>query len=237
MQIHESHRSPDTRTSLKRRRRSGTPRAPDPVAPGERTNRRWLSDLRSEGSRRELAVGELEEVLRAGLARALGSSDNVQPQDLDDFTQEALIRILESLDSFRGDSRFTTWAMTIALRSAYTVLRSRRSGEVSLDDLEEYGHAIESASFQQIGPPVDDAQRNDLYEALRRAVMEQLTERQRTVILAEMRGVASNRIAEMLGTNRNAVYKTYYDARKNLRGALTEAGFTAGDVRSILAGT
>lgn len=203
----------------------------------ERTNACWTSDLCSSGRRREDAVDDLRDYLQAGLARSLGSADNVHPYDIEDFTQEALIRILEALDSFRGDSRFTTWAMTIALRAAYTVLRKRRSTDVSLSDVEAYGTVVGPDGLRMGGRADDDVQRNDLYEALRRAIAEALTERQRTVILADMRGATSNRIAEMLGSNRNAVYKVYHDARKNLRSALTEAGYTAGDVRAILAGT
>lgn len=37
-----------------------------------------------------------------------------QPQDAEDATQEILIRIITKLDSFRQESSFSTWAMTIA---------------------------------------------------------------------------------------------------------------------------
>lgn len=200
----------------------------------ERTNARWLADLRSDGSGRERATGDLAEYLHAGLARALGSADNVRPSDLEDFVQDALIRILEAIGSFRGESRFTTWAMTIALRAAYSELRKRRSAHVSLSDVETYARVVGSGGLHVASRAEREVQRDDLLEALRRAIMEELTERQRTVILAVLRGATSNRIAEMLGSNRNAVYKVYHDARKKLRAALTDAGFTATDVRAVL---
>jgi len=194
-----------------------------------------MDDLRSEGSRRERAVRELSAYLRNGLGKALGSGTGVQAADLEDFTQDAMIRILDSLDSFRGESRFTTWAMTIAVRTAYTALRKRRSADVSLSDIEGHVQVVGEGLLASPSNPVDGrVLRNDLYEALWRAITERLTDRQRTVILAEMKGVASERIAEVLGSNRNAVYKVYHDARKNLRTALNDAGFTATDVRSIL---
>lgn len=37
-----------------------------------------------------------------------------QPSDAEDATQEILIRIITKLDSFRQESSFTTWALTIA---------------------------------------------------------------------------------------------------------------------------
>lgn len=35
----------------------------------------------------------------------------------EDFAQEALLKILDGLDTFRGGSRFTTWAHAVAVPS------------------------------------------------------------------------------------------------------------------------
>ncbi len=198
----------------------------------QRTNSEWLYDLRSVGrSRREAAVKELAEYLRAGLAKSFAGQTGVYESDLDDFTQDAILRILTALDSYRGDSRFTTWAMSVGLRTAYTTLRKRRSAHVSLADIED---VVDLSEFISQPRPVGadrGGERNYLLAALRRAIDEQLTRRQRTAILAELRGVSSERLAELLGTNRNALYKLYHDARKKLRRALNEAGFSDADVR------
>ncbi len=37
---------------------------------------------------------------------------------VEDFVQEALLKILDNLASFRGDSKFTTWAQKIAVNFA-----------------------------------------------------------------------------------------------------------------------
>jgi len=200
-----------------------------------RTNIRWVKDLRSgRRTTRDAALRDLSRYVQGGVARALGARGEVETSDLEDFTQEAIVRILGALDSFRGESRFTTWAMTIALRVAYTSLRKRRFADVSLEEIEEYAHVLGSASLDAANPVEREAERNDLLDALRRAIEERLTERQRTVVLAELRGVPSDRVAEILDSNRNAVYKVYHDARKNLRAALMEAGFTPSDVASFV---
>ncbi len=199
-----------------------------------RTNRQWLGDLRTAGApAREAAVLDLSRFLRSGLAKAIDMSA-LDEADLEDFTQDAMVRILDALDSFRGDSRFTTWAMAIALRVAYSALRKRRSGDVSLDQIEKGAQIAESIWSQGSLRADDQLQRDQVLEALRSAIIERLTERQRTVILAEIRGVASERTAELLGSNRNAIYKVYHDARKKLRDALNEAGFGNDDLRAIL---
>jgi RNA polymerase sigma-70 factor (ECF subfamily) len=210
-------------------------RAPDPASPrAHRTNADWLAALRSmERVEREPAVAELSAYVRAGLAKALLGSSNVVETDLDDFTQDALVRILGGLDSFRGDSRLTTWAMAVAIRTAYTTLRRRRSAHVSLTDLENLAD-LDSPAAGSPAPADLHVERNALLEALYRAIFERLTERQRTVVLAELKGIASERVADLLGTNRNALYKVYHDARRNLRRALKEAGFDREDARELL---
>ena len=57
-----------------------------------------------------------------------------------------------------------------------------------------------------------------------------LTEKQRTALLAELKGMPQDEIARQLGSNRNAIYKLTHDARKKLRAALEAAGYTALDV-------
>ncbi|MBN1815554.1 MAG: hypothetical protein JXA14_27220, partial [Anaerolineae bacterium] len=96
----------------------------------DRTNQEWLDALR--GSGREDALSDLRVLLVRGLRRAL---PDVPEQNLEDFAQEALLKILAGLDSFRGESRFTTWAFKIAIHEAFTELRRRRWKNVSLQDL------------------------------------------------------------------------------------------------------
>lgn len=205
-----------------------------------RTNGEWLEALRGGGRPdQERAVEELSAYLRAGLTKAFAGSTRVQTADLDDFTQEAMIRVLGALDSFRGDSRFTTWAMAVGLRVAYSALRKRRSAHVSLEDLENFGLRVHDSTATP-GPAWADrrAERGELLAALQRAIEERLTQRQRTAILAELQGVSSERLVELLGTNRNALYKLYHDARKKLRRALNDFGFSDEEVlREVGRGT
>ncbi len=51
--------------------------------------------------------------LQAVLAQRVPARAGVLAED---FAQEALVKILESLDTFRSESRFTTWAQKIAVR-------------------------------------------------------------------------------------------------------------------------
>ena len=74
----------------------------------ESSNDQWLVALR--GPTRDEALAELRALLVRGLRGALGGQANRVEPAVEDFAQEALIKVLGSLDSFRGECRFTTWA-------------------------------------------------------------------------------------------------------------------------------
>jgi RNA polymerase sigma-70 factor, ECF subfamily len=77
--------------------------------------------------------------------------------------------------------------------------------------------------------PADHAERHDLVAAVRRAVAEELTERQRRVFIAiAVNGVPLDALVVRLGSSRNAIYKTMFDARRKVRAALVANGYLAG---------
>src|SRR5277367_335614 len=94
----------------------------------------WLERLRPAEAGRDAALEELRGILVRGLMRALGSRGG-GAAFVEDVAQEALLRILDSLNSFEGRSRFTTWAMTIAIRIGISELRRKRFQDVSLEQL------------------------------------------------------------------------------------------------------
>ncbi len=66
----------------------------------------------------------------------------------------------------------------------------------------------------------------ELIGAVRRAVAENLTPRQREVFVAiVLNGVPMDALVIELGSTRNAIYKTMFDARRKLRAALAANGY------------
>ncbi len=198
-----------------------------------RTNAEWLSDLRGTGHVRDEALSELRSFLVTGLARAFQQSDP-EGNLAEDSVQDALVLILDRLGSFRGDSKFTTWAMSVAMRVALSEVRRARWRDVSLDQMVEAGRLGVSASPET--PASSSLERLQLLEAVRGAIDHGLTDRQREAILAELAGVPPGEIAARMGTNRNALYKLVYDARVRLKEALQRAGWTAEHVLDVLGG-
>lgn len=201
----------------------------------ERTNQEWLEELR--GPEKGQAIADLREFLMEGLSYALGDHHRENMDVLiEDFVQEALIKILDNLDTFRGDSKLTTWAQKIAVRVAYSELRRKRWEDVSIEQFipEDSGTDFTPAILTDSEPTPEERTTQDrMVRMIMRKVDEALTDRQRKAIYAVIfGGMPMQEVAEQLGTNRNALYKLIYDARKNLRESLLREGLTPEEMLS-----
>lgn len=197
----------------------------------ERGNAAWLVALR--GPQRDHALAELRTILvrrlRTTLAdRVPGDSDAL----IEDVAQEALLQILRSLDTYRGESRFTTWAQTIATRVALSELRRRRWRDVPLQSLLEMDNGQQIIVFpSSIGDPEHTVMRQVMLHMLANALTEGLTPRQRQALLAvTVDDSPMDDIAARMGTNRNALYKLLHDARQRLRKRLDAYGITPQEI-------
>ncbi|MCZ6570298.1 MAG: sigma factor, partial [Deltaproteobacteria bacterium] len=98
----------------------------------QRNNESWLAGLQStDPSLQSSALVDLRDFIRRALGKSLGGR-GLDDATLEDFSQEASMRVLEKIDTFRGESKFTTWDLSISLRVAFTELRRRRWKDVSL---------------------------------------------------------------------------------------------------------
>lgn len=198
-----------------------------------RDNASWLAELRG---RRESALTDLRNVLLRTLRKALGGRHRVDDSFLEDAVQDALLRILDRLDQFQGRSRFVTWATAIAIHVAMGERRRSRWKDVSLDELTSDAGFVPRGTVGAEAPPDAQAERRAMLDAVQHAIENDLTEKQKTALLAEMKGMPLDEIARHLGSNRNAVYKLTHDARKKLKKRLEAAGYTAEDVVGRRAG-
>jgi RNA polymerase sigma-70 factor (ECF subfamily) len=88
-------------------------------------------------------------------------------------------------------------------------------------DVEDWGRLPDRFSLD----PARESEWRDLVTALRRAVDHELTGRQREAFIAVvLNDVPADVLMHELGTSRNAIYKTLYDARRKLRAHLVAAG-------------
>jgi len=207
-----------------------------------RTNEEWVEDLREPGPRRDAALDDLRLVLANGLHRGLiGQVDTSAPEFeslADDFVQEALLKVLDNLDTFAGRSLFTTWANKIALNIGLTELRRKRWRDSSLDQLTQTDDGEYTPSFvaDPSPRPEDLTERRELMRYVNRLITEELTEKQRTALTAVVvQGKPLSEVAFQMNSNQNAIYKLVFDARQRLRRRMAEDGLTPEDVIATFA--
>jgi RNA polymerase sigma-70 factor (ECF subfamily) len=192
-------------------------------------SRAWLCALRGDRHAREPAVARLHELLlraaRFEVARRRPVLRHLRGGDLDDVAlqsaDDALVAVLSKLDDYRGASRFTTWAYKFALLEAAVKLR-RLAWQGRELPLRPEGWPI----LPDGGPsPQDDLEVRELLRAVQQAIEAELTPHQSEVFTAlALNEVPIDVLAERLGTTRGALYKTLHDARRKLRGRLSESG-------------
>ena len=190
--------------------------------------------LRGRGPARDAALAELHALLLRGahheLGRRAGTLAHLPRGEVDDLAHQAaddaMTAILAKLDTFRGESRFTTWAYKFVLLEAGVKARRRawQGREVPLGD----------DAWARLADPARSAQRSaedgELLRAIAEAVRDVLTPHQRAVLTAlALDGVPIDVLAERLGSTRGALYKTLHDARRKLRATLIGAGFDLND--------
>jgi RNA polymerase sigma-70 factor (ECF subfamily) len=198
-------------------------------------SRGWVEALSGTGPRRDDAIERLHELLvraaRHELTRRRRAGNAGQALDDDLVTQaadDALVGILRKLHTYRGDSRFTTWAYKFALLEASVKVR-RRAWQGREVPLEDEGWAV--LADRRAAPDID-AETVELLGAIQRAIAEDLTPHQRTVLIAlALNDVPIDVLSERLSTTRGALYKTLHDGRKKLRARLAADGHVIGSTR------
>jgi RNA polymerase sigma-70 factor, ECF subfamily len=198
---------------------------------GDPASRRWVEQLHPDHPLHEQAVARLHEVLRRAtlheLHRRSGQLPGLAGPEFDDVAHQcaddALVNVLARIDEFKGLSRFTTWAYAFVIFevSSKVARHAWQRHPPSREDLEltEFPDSL-------IPQPSDQVERREQLAALKKAIHENLTPRQREVFVAiALNDVPIDVLALELDSNRNALYKNLFDARRKLRDGLVAAGY------------
>jgi RNA polymerase sigma-70 factor (ECF subfamily) len=194
-------------------------------------SKQWLESLSGDGRERDEAIAQLHALLlraaRFEVARRRPTLHYLPDRELDDLAfqsaDDALVAVLGKLHTFRGQSRFSTWAYKFALLETAAKLRRRpwQGRELPLE--EEGWRRLQDQRAQ----PQAGAELSELLEAVRRAIDSELTPHQREILTAvALNDVPIDVLAERLGTTRGALYKTIHDARRKLRARLQADGYS-----------
>ncbi|GAA4567279.1 sigma-70 family RNA polymerase sigma factor [Planotetraspora kaengkrachanensis] len=208
----------------------------EPAAHGDTTatldpeSAEWVRALAGGGAGRERALLRLHEML---LRVARGEVSRRAPRlsisgpELDDLAHQAaadaMMALTGKLEQFRGESRFTTWAYKFVIFEVSGKIGRHywRKPDVRLDT-EDWERLPDRMGFD----PAHQAEWHDLIVALHRAVDDDLTPHQRRVFIAiVLNGIPLDALVAEMDSNRNAIYKTLFDARRKLAASLAARGY------------
>jgi RNA polymerase sigma-70 factor (ECF subfamily) len=214
---------------------NGTVRQAPTAAALDPESAEWLRVLAGTGPGREAALARLHGLLvriAHGEVRRRAPRLRIAGPELEDLAYQAaadaLIAITGKIGQFRGESRFTTWAYKFVIFEVSAKIGRHfwRHPAVPLD-AEDWDRLPDRFGFD----PAQEAEWRDLLAALRRAVDEELTARQRAVFVAiVLNAVPLDTLVIEMDSSRNAIYKTLFDARRKLRAAFAANGYLGDDL-------
>lgn len=146
---------------------------------------------------------------------AIGMGFFKNADDVEDFVQEVFIKVYSKLNTFRGDSLFSTWLTRIAYNTAYNSV-NRRNEYVSLSDesiLKDSNDTPEEAQIKRI-----------LCEAVREAVKELPPQYAVCLDMYFFYDVSHAEISKITGFPVNTIKSHIFRAKKILKDKLIERG-------------
>lgn len=149
--------------------------------------------------------------------------------EAEDVTQDTFVRAYGALDRFDGRSEPFTWIYRICVNLSLNALRSRKTRRASspddprveallVDNRPAGGSPQRSSADKQLGRALLDGI-DDLSDTLRT-----------TLVLVCIDGLSHAEAGEVLGCPEGTIAWRVHEARKKLRGMLSERGFDDDDI-------
>jgi RNA polymerase sigma-70 factor, ECF subfamily len=143
------------------------------------------------------------------------------PSEAEEAAQDALVAAINALDTYRGDSAFTTWLYAITLNTCRTRLRKHRSRDRLMDTLRSIFRASGDASPH----PEEAAIRNEADATIAQAI-NSLDEKHRLpVVMRYYNELSVAEIAQLLDISEGTVHSRLFTARERLRAMLKTEHF------------
>ena len=168
----------------------------------------------------EKLVTEYEKAVYAIALRMTGNAE-----DAADMTQETFIKAYNSLQSFRGDSKFSVWLYRIASNVCLDFLRSRsRKPTASLSVEDDEGEETELDIADESQSPEQLLERGLTRDAVRRGLEALPPDYRQILLLREIQGLSYEEIADTLSIEVGTVKSRIFRARKRLCSFLIQDG-------------
>jgi RNA polymerase sigma-70 factor (ECF subfamily) len=144
------------------------------------------------------------------------------PADAEELTQDTFLQVFRKLDTYRGESAFSTWLHRVAVNVVLMRLRKNRGhSEAPLDQVFE---TEEGEEFQATEARVDDARLVGAIDrlSLQRAMLQLSVHQRLAFVLHDVEGYTHEEIAALLGCTVESSKYRAHAARLIMRGLLKE---------------
>lgn len=177
-----------------------------------------------------IAFGELVRRYEGKIFR-LAQHVTQNREDAEDVLQETFMKAYEHLDQFKGDSKFYTWIVRIAVNQALMKLRRRKTDKsVSLDETIDTGEDVVVREIAAWGEnPEQQLSREELGGILDSAIQGLEPLYRSVFVLRDIEELSTEETAEALGLSVPAVKSRLLRARLQLREKLTRFFKRKGD--------
>ncbi|MEW6743675.1 MAG: RNA polymerase sigma factor [Planctomycetota bacterium] len=140
--------------------------------------------------------------------------------DVEDITQEILIKILHSLGRFDPDRgvKFSTWIFTFVKNHCFDVLKKRRLETIPLESHDPHQAVL---SLPEVENPAATVENEELVRHIEAAVASLPPEQRLAFVLRQYEGLAYDQIAAVLGCSQGTVKSRIHRAKDALRHRLT----------------
>lgn len=146
-------------------------------------------------------------------------------EDAADMTQEAFIKAYNSLQSFRGDSKFSVWLYRIVSNVCLDFLRSKnRRPTVSLSVVDDDGEDAQLDVADESQSPELLLDRKLTRDSVRRGLDSLPPDYRQILLLREIQGLSYDEIAQALSLEVGTVKSRIFRARKRLCTFLIDDG-------------
>ena len=154
---------------------------------------------KQEKAFKEIYHANYESVMRLCLGYLGGDKD-----EADDLTQEVFIKIWESLDSFRKESKISTWIYRITVNSCLVRIRKLKK-KIKVNDIETITNLEQAQTI--------DKER--MFQNMYRCI-NSLSETNKAIILLELEGLPQKEISEVIGIKHEAIRTRIHRIKNHL---------------------
>ena len=145
--------------------------------------------------------------------------------DAQDLSQDAFLRAYNSLQNFRGDSKFSVWLYRLTSNLCIDFLRKRRRETVvSLSFEDDDGEMEELEIPDERFLPETELERRELREQVAKGLNELNAEYRQILVLREINGLSYEEIADTLSLETGTVKSRLFRARRRLCAILLQNG-------------